>query len=256
MTTSRPPPLKTQYIQDLLGNLGWVVLDAPELLRLFTSVTLRASYGPILHLPELIRVDSGASQTSSSASPSLIERARAQDPEAWRRLSRLYVPLVYRWARQAGLQENDAADIGQEVFQTVAARINDFRRDRPGDSFRGWMWGITSVKLREFFRRRAASPQAVGGTAANLHIETMADLPPEESDADQLAETRSALVHRALDLVRVEFDEKTWRAFWRATIDECKSADIAEELQMTPKAVRQAKYRVLRRLRLEMDGLT
>ena len=58
-----------------------------------------------------------------------------------------------------------------------------------------------------------------------------------------------------MELVRTEFEDKTWRAFWRATIDGQQAADIAEELQMTPKAVRQAKYRVLRRLRLEMDEL-
>ena len=181
---------------------------------------------------------------------------RVHDPEAWRRLSRLYVPLVYRWVRQAGLQESDAADVGQEVFMTVAARISDFRRDRPGDSFRGWLWGITSIKLKEFFRKRGASPEAFGGTEAHARIEAVADQPPEESDADQVAQIRSAVVHRALELVRVEFEEKTWRAFWRCTIDEQKSTDVAEELQMTPQAVRQAKHRVLSRLRLELDELS
>jgi RNA polymerase sigma-70 factor (ECF subfamily) len=195
------------------------------------------------------------SESTSSTSPSMLERARAQDPEAWRRISRLYVPLVYRWARQAGLQESDAADVGQEVFRTVAARIAEFRRDRPGDSFRAWMWGITSIKLKEFFRRRAASPKALGGTEARLQIEAVPEAPPEESVADQLAETRSTLVHRALELMRAEFEEKTWRAFWRTTVDQQTSPDIAAELQMTPKAVRQAKYRVLRRLRQELDGL-
>jgi hypothetical protein len=28
------------------------------------------------------------------------------------------------------------------VFAAVAQRIFDFRRDRPGDSFRAWLWGI------------------------------------------------------------------------------------------------------------------
>ena len=200
-------------------------------------------------------MNSGSSQASSSTSLSLIERARAQDPEAWRRLSRLYVPLVYRWSREAGLQESDAADLGQEVFRTVATRIDEFRLDRPGDSFRGWMWGITNIKLKEFFRTRASDPRALGGTEANLRIEAIPDLPPEESVADHLLETRSALVHRAMELVRAEFEEKTWRAFWRSTIDDQKASEIGAELQMTPKAVRQAKYRVLRRLRVELDGI-
>jgi serine/threonine protein kinase len=60
-------------------------------------------------------------------------------------LVRLYGPLVYRWTRQAGLQDTDAADVGQEVFRTVAARISDFRRDQPGASFRGAMTSVEQM---------------------------------------------------------------------------------------------------------------
>ncbi|MFH1922159.1 MAG: sigma factor [Planctomycetota bacterium] len=44
-------------------------------------------------------------------------------------MDRLYGPAVYRWARQAGLQASDAADVVQEVFTNVAADIATFRRD-------------------------------------------------------------------------------------------------------------------------------
>jgi RNA polymerase sigma-70 factor (ECF subfamily) len=201
-------------------------------------------------------VNDGVPETFSSTSLSLLERARANDSDAWRRLSRLYGPLVYRWARQAGLQESDAADLAQEVFGVVSTKIEGFRHDRPGDSFRGWLWGITSNKVKEFARRQAANPQAVGGTVAHIKLNELPEAPPEESQAEDLLDTSTGLMHRAVGLIRAEFEEKTWQAFWRATIDEQKAPDIAEELGMTPKAVRQAKYRVLRRLRLEIESLS
>jgi hypothetical protein len=55
-------------------------------------------------------------KTGSSISSSLLLRARAHDPEAWRRLVRVYGPLIYSWCRRAGLQAADAADVDQEVY--------------------------------------------------------------------------------------------------------------------------------------------
>jgi DNA-directed RNA polymerase specialized sigma24 family protein len=55
--------------------------------------------------------------------------------------------------------------------------------------------------------------------------------------------------------VQAEFEERTWQAFWRATIDEEPTADIAADLGMSAGAVRKAKFRVLRRLRSEFENL-
>jgi RNA polymerase sigma-70 factor (ECF subfamily) len=203
----------------------------------------------------LYRVSDVPPETISSTSLSLLERARDNDPDAWRRISRIYGPLVYRWARQAGLQESDAMDLAQEVFAVVSARINDFRHNRPGDSFRGWLWGITSNKVKEFVRCQAANPQAFGGTTAHVRLNELPYAPPEESRAEDLLDTNTGLMHRAIGLIRAEFEEKTWQAFWRATIDERKASEIADELGMTSAAVRQAKCRVLWRLKHEMTNL-
>lgn len=197
-------------------------------------------------------MSNGIPETFSSTSLSLLERARANEPDAWRRVSRIYGPLVYRWARQAGLQESDAADLAQEVFGVVSTRIEGFRHDRPGDSFRGWLWGITSNKVKEFARRQAANPQAFGGTAVHVKLNELPEVPPEESQAEDLLDTNTGLMHRVIGLIRAEFEDKTWQAFWRTTIDEQKAPEIAEELGMTSVAVRQAKCRVLRRLKQEM----
>jgi hypothetical protein len=54
---------------------------------------------------------------------------------------------------------------------------------------------------------------------------------------------------------RGEFEPHTWDIFWRTVIDGCSPTILAEELGTTPAAVRQAKSRVLRRLKQEMGEL-
>ncbi len=89
-----------------------------------------------------------------SASGSLLERVKAHDPKAWRRLIEFYTPLIYGWCRQCGLQAEDAADIGQEVFSAVAVNREGFHREGPCASVRGWLWVITRNKIRDHFRRQ------------------------------------------------------------------------------------------------------
>ena len=59
-----------------------------------------------------------------------------------------------------------------------------------------------------------------------------------------------------LGLVRHEFEDRTWRAFWRVTVEGHSPAEVAAEMGITPSAIRQAKSRVLRRLKEELGELT
>ena len=186
-----------------------------------------------------------------STSSGLLERVRAKDPRAWERLCRVYGPLIYHWARSAGLQEQDVVDIGQEVFHTVAVRMSAFRRDRPGDTFRGWLWAITRNKLGDHFRRRKAQPEATGGTTAQHRLQAVPEALAEDSQSSFRYGSSTGINRRVLALIRDEFEEPTWQAFWRSTVHGHAVAEIARDLGMTPHAVRQAKYRVLRRFREE-----
>jgi RNA polymerase sigma-70 factor (ECF subfamily) len=197
--------------------------------------------------------DGPLSDAAGSTSTSLLQRLRAREPAAWEQLCRLYGPLVYRWARSSGLQDTDAADVVQEVFRSVTGSLERFHREGPTDSFRGWLWGITRNKLRDHFRARAAHPAGAGGSDAQQQLLEVPDAPPDSTS--EAVNPDAVLVHRALALIQVEFEARTWRAFWRSAVDGEAAGDIAKELGMTPRAVRQAKYRVLRRLRQELGGL-
>jgi len=188
--------------------------------------------------------------TDETTSTSLIKRLQEGESDAWERLCAIYGPLVYRWARLAGLQDQDAADIGQEVFRTVAARIAAFEHERRDATFRGWLWAITHHKLGDHFRRRAGHPEAIGGTSAYESLRRLEDRQQRQDSEDPEAE--ASLMHRALEAARESFDDSTWQAFWRVMVEGHAAADVAADLQMTAQAVRQAKYRVLRRLRADL----
>lgn len=205
-------------------------------------------------------VTSDEAQRPSAAqvtSLSLLARLRAGDAAGWERLVTLYGPLVYSWCRRAGLGTEDAGDVSQEVFATVSEKLEQFRRERPGDSFRRWLKTVAFNKARDHQRRQAKRPQARGGTAAQMHLASLpADEEPvlEESAAEQHQEDNH-LLRRATELVRSDFEEHTWKAFWQTAVEGRATADVAADLGLSANAVRIAKSRVRARLREELDGL-
>ena len=68
-------------------------------------------------------------------------------------------------------------------------------------------------------------------------------------------ETDAGFLHRMLDLVRVEFENRTWEAFWRIVVDGQSPAEVAADLDLSVMAVYKAKSRVLRRFREQLQGL-
>ncbi len=180
----------------------------------------------------------------------LLERARRHDADAWGRLVHVYAPLVAAWCRHAGVSGADADDVGQEVFAAAAAGLDRFRGGAAG-AFRAWLKTITRRKLADHRLRRQGAPEAQGGTDAQVHLQQL----PEPELPDDGPSELTGLFLRALELVRGEFEPRTWEAFWRAAVEGQAPALVAEDLGVTPAAVRKAKSRVLLRLRQEVGDL-
>jgi len=178
---------------------------------------------------------------------SLLQRLReANAPEAWERLVLLYTPLIYTWARQAGLQESDAADLVQDVFVTLVQTLPSFDYDRR-KSFRRWLRTITLNKWRDRQKKR----QPATGDPAILQEELSA---PDEEQFWEV-DYRKQLVQRALSIMSRDFQPATWKAFWEQVVEGRPAAEVAAELGLTIGAAYAAKFRVLNRLRQEMAGM-
>lgn len=191
---------------------------------------------------------------ADGTSLTLLRRARSGDARAWEQLVALYSPLVAHWVRRWGLQPADVEDVCQEAFAAVAGRLERFRKERPHDTFRGWLRGVVRNKLLEFARRDNARPPAVGGTEALAGLMQQPQ-PIRDDDTDADGEPLSRVIAVALDGIRDEFRPATWRAFWQAAVERRAVADIASDLGLSANAVRVARCRVLRRLREQLGDL-
>jgi RNA polymerase sigma-70 factor (ECF subfamily) len=191
------------------------------------------------------------STASDDTSLTLLGLAKGRDPAAWRRLVQLYSPAVFSWAKRAGLTDENAADIVQDVWTAVAPGLEKFRRDKATGTFRGWLWTITRNKVRDAARRRHDSAVAAGGTNAQMALNNV----PETEPADDTDADAPGMVERALDLIRGDFAEHTWQAFWRTVVLGQPARDVAGDLGMAANAVHQAKFRILKRLRQELTAL-
>jgi RNA polymerase sigma-70 factor, ECF subfamily len=194
-----------------------------------------------------------------STSRSLLNEARLADAAAWERLVTLYAPLVASWCRRWGVLQQDIVDVLQEVFSAVAAHLHRFRKDHPGDTFRGWLMTIARNKTLDHFQRKSREPAAIGGTEASMRLQEIQGpaedaLPsPAPVGTDDLVFNDVLL--QALESIRGEFHERTWQAFWKVVIDGRTASDVAADLSMKPGTVRVSKSRVLLRLRRELGDI-
>lgn len=195
------------------------------------------------------------SQGSDSSSSTLLHLVQAQDPQAWQRLVDLYAPLIYRWCRRRNLQADDAADVAQEVFAAVFAKVGQFHKDRPEHSFRGWLWTVAQNKIHDHFRRCLGTAQARGGSEGQGRLAELAAADTDRADEPPEVDDRKLLAHLGLNAVRSRFANDTWQAFWRVTVGSESPANVAADLGLSLRAVYQAKYRVLSTIRQELTDL-
>lgn len=189
-----------------------------------------------------------------STSLTLLERAKANEAGAWERLVRLYSPLVHYWCNRAGVAAAESEDVAQEVFQAAFTGLASFRRDRPGDTFRGWLRGVTRNLVALHFRKSGKHPRGRGGSSAFVDLHNIADSLVELPEEDEANEVQG-LYRRALEQVRGEFEERTWQMFWLTVVEDQAPADVAVQMQVSAAAVRKAKSRVLHRLKEEMGDV-
>lgn len=189
----------------------------------------------------------------SDTSNTLLSQIRSRDPAAWQRFSSIYGPIIFAWARRAGLDEHEACDAMQDVFKAVFVSIDHFRKARPEDRFRDWLWTITRRRSIDRLRKKGKTPVAVGGSDARLQFQII----PEDLEEDSENEPGFAaqVMARTLELLKPEFRDKTWKAFVGTAIENKTGEEVANELNMSIGAVYVARSRVMKRIRKELEGL-
>ena len=184
----------------------------------------------------------------TSTSAYLVGSLQESIGDCWEQLVEIYGPTVYRRCRNSGLGVEDAEDVTQEVFSSVARSVSAFRRKAGAQSFRKWLSVITTNKLRDYWRGHFDLKKAVGGTSWHQWMHAVED--QEESSSwefrgNSLDDSRIDLVYQ----IRAECSHRDWSIFEKLILDEKSVEELSREFSVTPNVVYLVRSRLLRKLR-------
>lgn len=178
----------------------------------------------------------------------LLERLRAEpvDATAWEDFVRVYGRPVYRWCRDLGLQQADAADVAQDVLVRFWRQASRFRYD-PRSTFRGYLRTIVRGAVAEWYAEHCRRhPNGV----RRLPADHLARIPSRDDLAARLEKAYDTeLLTLAMSDVRARILPHTWRAFHRQVIDQRPGVDVATELGLDVNLVYAARHNVTRMIR-------
>ena len=191
---------------------------------------------------------------------SLLERLKDwENQDGWRRFFETYRRLIHAAARKAGLTDDEAQEVVQEVMIAAAKKLPEFTYDPAKDSLKGWLLAVTRWKVADQFRRRLPAD-----------VEPSLDTAPEEPAADTAAadhgpgeggsdfeaiwddEWRANLLHAALDRVKRQVNPAHYELYHLHVVEGHPPRETARALGVNVAQVYLAKLRVGRRLRQEV----
>jgi RNA polymerase sigma-70 factor (ECF subfamily) len=186
-------------------------------------------------------------ETPATRASLLVRLRNPRDEAAWGEFVDLYGPLVYSYARKHGLQDADAADLGQEVLVAVAGAVGRLEYDPRRGTFRSWLFTIVRRKLSSWRALQGSRPRGSGDTDTHRLLEQHPV--PEQEAAEWQAEWERRVFAWACVQVRREVTEATWQAFWRTAVEGQSCKQAASGLALTRTAVYLARHRILARLK-------
>jgi len=196
---------------------------------------------------------------------SLLSRLRdCQDQEGWREFFDAYWRLIYRVARQAGLDDATAQDVVQNTFIYLSRRMPKFRYDPSRGSFKSWLQRVTRSRV-SVFRRRAEAKEA---PLPELPLEDdeipvwemIPDPAGDKVDEIWQREWEENLVKTALRRLSCKVSAQQLMIFELAALGEVPLKQVARKLDVSLMQVYLARHRVgklfkeeVRRLRRETE---
>jgi RNA polymerase sigma factor (sigma-70 family) len=186
----------------------------------------------------------------SQTRQSLLLRLKQHESDAWAEFLAVYEQAIYRYFRSKGLQDADARDATQDVLTAIHKQIGSWQCDRSKGSLRAWLFRVArNIAADAMSARRRTAASGDSGVMALLNNRSQSD--NAEAAAFQL-EYRRSLFQWAIEQVRPEVREPTWRSFWLTAIEGQPPECVARELKLSIGTVYTAKCRVVARIRAKI----
>jgi RNA polymerase sigma-70 factor (ECF subfamily) len=176
-------------------------------------------------------------QTSQTLDEHALVRRAQTDAQAFGALYDRYVQRVYRYCYYRTSSASDAEDLTAQVFLTALEALPRYRQD---GHFAAWLFSIARRKVADFHRRR---PQAALEESV---------LPPIHTDLAMDLET-SQRRERLLQRIRLLAEDEQELIHLRY-VAELSFGEMANALQRKEEAVKKSLYRLLRRLKEELEA--
>lgn len=179
---------------------------------------------------------------------SLLSRLRdCQDQEGWREFFDAYWRLIYRVARQSGLDDATAQDVVQNTFIYLSRRMPKFRYDPARGSFKAWLQRVTRSRISVFRRRAEAKEPPLPVSPMDDEMPVWEAIPDPASDkVDEIwqREWEENLVKTALRRISSKVSAQQLMIFELAALGEVPLKQVARKLDVSLMQVYLARHRV------------
>lgn len=180
------------------------------------------------------------------------------DQESWQEFFDIYWPLIYQFARKAGLNDAEAQDVVQETMVCVSKQMPRFVYDPAIGTFKAWLLTLTRWRIADQFRKRGPASPHQAPTDDPDRTATIERLPDENSpDWMVLWETdwQRTVLAAALARVRRHLDPQKFQIFDFYVNHEWPPEKVARTFNVAVNQVYLVKNRVTEMLRDEVGRL-
>ena len=173
------------------------------------------------------------------------------DKLSWEEFHDRYGELLYRYARGRGASHVDAEDVVQEVEMSLFKAMSGFEYDAGKGRFRSY---LRSAVVHAMGRRASKHAREHPGLDPRVLDYAIAE---EEATADGQweREWRRHRLRWALRSLVDELEERTLHAFQLHALAGLSVEETADQLGLSRASVYQAKSRVLKRVKEQLDLL-
>ena len=180
---------------------------------------------------------------------------RAQDPDdhqAWDDFTNYYHKFVMVILHQMGVNENDKADLAQEVLLSLWKSLPKLDFDSNRAKFRTWMSSIIHRRVADHYRKVYRRADKMEKFRSEEALEESISQPEIESLIQ--SEWEVYVVQTAMERVTPIFSGKAMEVF-KMTMDNISSDVIAGKLDLQRNSVNKLKNRVKERLLSEIQQI-